>query len=89
MGVYEKIELLSKETSTEITSAERGKIGELAKEIWTIYLKELCNRPREAVEEIQKCSKDLEQVTGKIVELEKKENDEDIINELEQFKVEV
>jgi hypothetical protein len=50
---------------------QKQKVGELAKEIWECYLKEACNRPREAILEIQKCSEELGKVSAEIIALEK------------------
>ena len=50
---------------------QKQKVNELAKEIWELYLKEACDRPREVVLEIQKCSERLGTLASEIVNSEK------------------
>nr|CAD2122828.1 unnamed protein product [Meloidogyne enterolobii] len=53
---------------------QKQKVGELAKEIWENYLKEVCDRPREAVQEILKCCESLDKLANEIVEMEGKDD---------------
>ena len=56
---------------------QKQKVGELAKEIWENYLKEVCDRPREAVQEILKCCESLDKLANEIVEMEEKNDGDD------------